>query len=97
MLRGVGMTRGQVMRMVLAEAALMGLIGGLVGLLFGAVLARLFMLAMTAMSGYRLEYVLPAGRLVAAVLVAFFTSQLAALLPTLRAARTRILDAIQYE
>ena len=31
MLRAVGMTRGQVVRMVLAEAGLMGLFGGILG------------------------------------------------------------------
>lgn len=97
MLRAVGMTRGQVVRMILSEAALMGLIGGLMGLVFGVVLSRLFLSAMTSMSGYRLTYVLPLGNVLAALLIALLTSQLAAILPTLRAARTRILEAIQYE
>lgn len=97
MLRAVGMTRGQVVRMVLSEAALMGLIGGLMGLVFGVLLSRLFLSAMTSMSGYRLSYVLPLQNILAALLIAFLTSQLAALFPTLRASRTRILEAIQYE
>jgi putative ABC transport system permease protein len=97
MLRAVGMTRSQVVRMILAEAALLGLIGGLMGLIFGVILSRLFLTAMTSMSGYRLTYVLAPMNMIAALLVAFLTSQAAALLPTLRAARTRILDAIQYE
>jgi putative ABC transport system permease protein len=97
MLRAVGMTRGQVVRMILSEAALMGLIGGLMGLVFGVLLSRLFLSAMTSMSGYRITYVLPLGNILAALLIAFITSQVAAFLPTLRAARTRILEAIQYE
>jgi putative ABC transport system permease protein len=97
MLRAVGMTRGQVVRMILSEAALMGLIGGLMGLVFGVILSRLFLTAMTSMSGYRLTYVLPVENIVSAMVIAFLTSQLAALLPTLRASRTRILEAIQYE
>jgi len=97
MLRGVGMTRGQLVSMILAEAALMGLIGGLLGIIFGIILSRIFMLAMTAMSGYDLTYVLPAGRIVIAVIIAFLVSQLAALFPAIRAARIRILDAIHYE
>ena len=97
MLRGVGMTRGQLVSMILAEAALMGLIGGLLGIIFGIILSRIFMLAMTAMSGYDLTYVLPAGRIVIAVIIAFLVSQLAALFPAMRAARIRILDAIHYE
>ena len=97
MLRAVGMTRGQVVRMVLSEAALMGLIGGVMGLVFGVVLSRLFLSAMTSMSGYRLTFVLPLENIMAALLIAFLTSQLAAFLPTFRASRTRILEAIQYE
>jgi putative ABC transport system permease protein len=97
MLRAVGMTRGQVVRMVLSEAALMGLIGGLMGLIFGVILSRLFLTAMTSMSGYRITYMLPLGNVLAALVIAFLTSQAAALLPTLRAARIRILEAIQYE
>jgi putative ABC transport system permease protein len=97
MLRAVGMTRSQVVRMILSEAALMGLIGGFMGLVFGVVLSRLFLSAMTSMSGYRLTYILPLENILAALLIAFLTSQLAAFLPTLRASRTRILEAIQYE
>ncbi len=97
MLRAVGMTRGQVVRMILSEAALMGLIGGLMGLVFGVALSRLFLTAMTSMSGYRITYVLPLENILAALVIAFLTSQVAALLPTLRAARIRILEAIQYE
>jgi putative ABC transport system permease protein len=97
MLRSVGMTRGQIMRMILSEAALMGLIGGFMGLVFGVLLSRLFLTAMTSMSGYRLTYVLPPDRVAMAVLIALLTSQAAALLPTLRAARIRILEAVHYE
>lgn len=97
MLRAVGMTRGQVVRMILSEAALMGIIGGVMGLVFGVVLSRLFLSAMTSMSGYRLTFVLPLENILAALLIALLTSQLAAFLPTLRASRTRILEAIQYE
>jgi ABC-type lipoprotein release transport system permease subunit len=75
----------------------MGLIGGLLELAFGVALSRLFLSAMMNMSGYRLTYVLPWKNVVWALVIAFVTSQLAALLPAFRAARTRILEAIQYE
>jgi putative ABC transport system permease protein len=97
MLRSIGMTRRQVVRMVLAEAAMLGLIGGVLGLAFGLMLARIFLLAMTAMSGYRLTYSIPLGAIVIGLMVALLVSQLAAALPAQRAARTRILEAIHYE
>lgn len=91
------MTRGQVIRMILAEAGLMGVIGGILGVAFGVVLSLVFMQAMTAMSGYKLEYVLPVERIVSAVVIALLISQFAAFLPALRASRIRILEAIHYE
>lgn len=97
MLRGVGMTRAQVLTMVLAEAAIMGIIGGVLGVVFGVILSRIFMQAMTAMSGYSLVYVLPLERVVAGLLIALVVSQIAAFLPAVRGARIHILEAIQYE
>lgn len=97
MLRGVGMTRPQVLGMILAEAAMLGLIGGVLGIVFGIILSRIFLLAMTAMSGYQLTYTFPLQRGLLALVIAVLVSQLAAMLPAGRAARIRILDAIQYE
>ena len=97
MLRGVGMTRGQVLRMILAEAAIMGVIGGLIGLVFGVILSQIFLQAMTAMSGYNITYALPSVRLWLAMLIAILVANLAAILPAARGARVKILEAIQYE
>ena len=97
MLRGVGMTRMQVLAMILSEAATLGFIGGLLGLLFGIILSRIFILAMTAMSGYQITYAFPLQRALIALVVAVIISQLAAMIPASRASRIRILDAIQYE
>jgi putative ABC transport system permease protein len=97
MLRAVGMTRGQVVRMIMAEAALMGMIGGILGVVFGIVLSRILMQAMTAMSGYSLTYILPSERVIFALIIALIISQVAAFLPGLRASRIRVLEAIHYE
>ena len=67
MLRSVGMTRSQVVWMVLAESAQIGLIGGIFGITFGVILSWIFMLAMTAMSGYKLDFVLPPDRILIAL------------------------------
>lgn len=97
MLRSIGLTRGQTMVMVLAEALLMGLVGGMLGLAFGVILTRIFLWSMTAMSGYKISFVLPLGAVLAGMLLALVVSQMAAFLPARRAARTKILEAIHYE
>lgn len=97
MLRAIGFTRHQVIQMILAEAGLMGLVGGALGIVFGLLLTRIFLFGMTAMSGYKLTYVLPVRGIVVGLVVALLISQLAASLPALRVAKTPILEAIQYE
>lgn len=97
MLRSVGMRRRQVVTMILAEAGLMGLIGGGLGLVFGLVLSRIFLLSMTAMSGYRLTYVIPWQGILFGLIVAWLVSQIAAVLPAQRATRISVLEAIHYE
>jgi putative ABC transport system permease protein len=97
MLRSIGMTRRQVALMILAEAGLIGLIGGALGLVFGLLLARIFLAAMMAMSGYSLTFTMPVEGVVTSLLVAMLVSQLAALAPSLRASRVAILEAIHYE
>ncbi|MBN2849835.1 MAG: FtsX-like permease family protein, partial [Erysipelotrichaceae bacterium] len=94
MLRSMGMTRFQVIRMILAEAGLLGIIGGILGLGFGILLTRIFLAAMGAMSGYDLEFVMPVKAMWFSVVVALATSQLAALFPAIRASRTPVLTAI---
>jgi len=97
MLRSIGMTSFQVLSMILSEAVIMGIIGGVVGVIFGFILSRIFMIAMTAMSGYQLSYIFPLQKAGMALLIAIVLSQLASMLPAIRAARIRILDSIQYE
>ena len=97
MLRSIGMTRWQVVWMVLAEAAIMGIMGGILGVLLGVLLSRIFLLAMMAMSGYELDFLMPAQGIINGMVIAIAASQLAAIFPSLRAARLRVLDAIHYE
>jgi putative ABC transport system permease protein len=97
MLRSIGMTRGQVVGMIMAEAGLMGVIGGVMGLLFGLILSRILLWAMSAMSGYEVSYLMPAARVALGLLIAIAVAQLAAVLPANRAARTSILEAIHQE
>jgi putative ABC transport system permease protein len=97
MLRAIGMTRMQIIRMVLAEAGLMGVIGGVLGVGTGIVLARILFIGMTTMSGYSLTFVLPPEGIVISLIVAVIISQLAAIFPSRRASKVKILEAVRYE
>jgi len=97
MLRAIGMTRAQIIRMVLAEASLMGIIGGLLGLVTGIILARIIFIGMTTMSGYQLTFSLPPVGVVISLISALFISIVAAIFPARRAARIGILEAVHYE
>jgi putative ABC transport system permease protein len=67
------------------------------GLAYGALLSRIILSGMTTMSGYRLEFQMPPSAILIGMIIALVISQLAAFLPARRAARTKILEAIQYE
>jgi putative ABC transport system permease protein len=97
MLRAIGTTRGQIVKMVLAEAMLMGVIGGILGLGTGIVLARILFIGMTTMSGYRLTFILPPEGVILSFVIALIISQVAAIAPARRASKVRILEAVHYE
>lgn len=94
MLRAVGMTRRQVRRMIRHESVITALIGAALGLPLGIFLA---LLVTRALSQYDLQFALPAVSLIVFVVVAIFAGLLAAILPARRAARLRVLEALQYE
>jgi putative ABC transport system permease protein len=97
MLRSLGMTRRQVSKMILAEAGLMGAIGGLMGLALGLLMSRTILASINSMAGFSLTYVFSLEGIVVGLVLAFVVSQLAALWPARRASRLRVIEAIQFE
>jgi putative ABC transport system permease protein len=96
-LRSLGLTRGQTVKMILAEAATLGGIGGVFGLGFGYVLSQIFVSALNDLSGYELAYLFSAGPYLIGAGIALGVSQLAALYPAWRAAGVNIVEAIKHE
>jgi putative ABC transport system permease protein len=98
LLRAVGATRAQVLRSVLAEALLMGLVGGLIGVVAGIFLewyaVRVLILAE---SGFLLPFTIPWVQTGVLIAIALLVAALAGLGPAVRAAHLRIPEAIAYE
>lgn len=96
-LRSLGMTRKQVVRMVLAESLALGFIGCIYGLSFGYVISKVFVFTSSALSSYEVAYLPTLQPYLLSLLIAFGISQIAALGPARRAVRINIVDAIKHE
>ena len=97
LLRTIGMTRGQVTRMVVLESLLLGISGAVIGLVGGVVTALFIQLASQPLLGHPIRPsfrpVVVAANLAAAIAV----TALAAWLPARRTARLDLLEAISSE
>ncbi len=96
-LRSLGMTRRQVQRMILAESATIGFIGGLFGVAFGTVLADVFLIGLREIGGFVLALQTPYTAMAISFGIAFVLAIGAALYPAWRAGRVNIISAIKHE
>jgi putative ABC transport system permease protein len=90
LLRSLGASRGQVLRSVLVEAVVVGLVAATLGLFAGLGVAALLRAVMQAARGVRLPdagLTLPVAAIVASYLVGVLVTVIAALPPALRASR----------
>jgi len=98
LLRAVGATQPQVLKSVLAEAALMGLLGTALGLLMGLPMEwYLLRVVVEEETGFVFDLLIPWKEALGIGLVSVLTATLAGLVPALHAVRLRIPDAIAYE
>ena len=93
-LRALGMNRRQVRRMVRHESVITALIGAVLGIAAGLVLAAVIV---GWLGKYGLSYAIPAPSLVAVAVIAALAGMLAAALPARRASRIDVLKALAYE
>ena len=96
-LRSLGLTRSQVLRMVLAEALTLGIMGGIYGLGIGYLMAHILIRGTNLMIGYDLVFLFTARPFLIGILIALGIAQLAGFLPARRAAAVNIIEAIQHE
>lgn len=97
-LRAIGATRAQVLRSVLAEATLMGLIGTIIGLLLGVPIEwYILQIILFEESGFRFAVSIPWVEAGVIACLALSIATLAGLGPALRTLQLRIPEAIAYE
>jgi putative ABC transport system permease protein len=93
-LRAVGATRGLVLRLVIGEAVVLGLLGSGLGLALGMHLASNIIALVERMWGFRVALELPWGYLGAAIALTVGLCVVAGVLPARRAARTNVVAAL---
>lgn len=95
LLRGVALTRRQVVQMFSVEAALLGAVGGVFAVAFGWLVARLLVLHSTRLvSGWTLTFEFPWGLAVTTVVLASVTALAASRHPTRRAATEPVAELV---
>lgn len=96
MLRAVGSTRGQVRRMVMAEALLLASVGVTFGVVSGVALGYALVEASNNV-GWVIPYYFPVEGIVAGVIAGFGFSLVAAIIPSRTAAKLDVVAALHYE
>lgn len=94
MLRAIGATRDQILRMVIGEALVLGVLGSAMGTLLGVHLTSNLATMFDRMWGLKVTLALPWGTLGVAVVLTVGLCVIAGVLPARHAARTNIVDAL---
>jgi putative ABC transport system permease protein len=98
LLRAVGATQPQVLRTVLAEATLIGILGTMLGVILGLPMEwYLLRILLFEESGFYFKLIIPWKEAIGIGLIAVATATIAGLMPAWRAMRLRITEAIAYE
>lgn len=97
-LRSVGATRAQLLRIVLGEAGLLGLLADLLGLVAGIALSLILIHVINKQSfGWTIQFQFSWWVVIKSSIIALGTALLAGYLPARRAARLNVAAAVAYE
>jgi putative ABC transport system permease protein len=95
LIRAIGMSRGQLTRMITVESVLISVFGALLGIVVGMALGVAVVAAVD--SGGLLRLTIPWAYLGITLILSVVAGVLAAILPAIRAGRLNVLAAIAYE
>jgi len=97
-LRFLGAAKGQIRRMILFEAGLLGLLANGIGAMLGAALSLVLIFVINKQSfGWTIEFHLPAGLLTAGLTAIYLATVLAGLYPARVAARLEPIEVVHEE
>lgn len=94
--RAVGGSRGQVRRMVTAEALLLGIFGAATGVIAGVAMSYGFIMAFGTV-GWKMPYTFPVMGVIAAIVLGVLLALFASIIPARNAAKLDIIKALQYQ
>jgi len=94
LLRAVGMTEFQILRMVVGEALVLGLLSGVIGLPLGIQLAHASNIFTERMFAYKPELAIPWDWVVGTMILTVSICLVAGLWPAHRASRSNVIDAL---
>ena len=98
MLRAVGSTRSQILRMILIEAVLQGFFGAVVAIFLGSYIGFIFIrYALTEQLGWVIDYHFPKESIFSILVTGVVVAGLAGFWPARRASRLQITEALDYE
>jgi len=96
-LRAIGAGKRQIKIMIIAEAAITGVMGFILGLSLGVYLSLTMVNGMHTLTGYEINYIFPWSTALISGGIAVVFSTAAAVIPARVAANTNIVEAVQYE
>jgi len=95
MLRAIGTTRWQVIRLVIGEAAVLGALGSVLGVSLGLHAASGLNTMTQAIWGYEPKWTIPWDLVLPGIAFTVAVCLIAGIVPALRAARSNVIDALQ--
>ncbi len=96
-MKALGARRGQILSIFLIESGLMGLVGGIVGVLFGLGLSSVAAAVIRGYFNVEIHAVASPILIVSTLAFSFFLGAFAGWMPARRAAKLPVVDALRYE